>query len=68
MKQPFYQLGKLYVYELKCELFEYEDEIVDTTVDEIDTQLEEEGDITTLNLVSIGRTAQASGNRRFWIY
>ena len=26
-EQPFYQLGKLYVYELKCELFEYEDEI-----------------------------------------
>lgn len=35
-EKPFYQLGKLYVYELVCELFEYEDEIMDTTVDEVD--------------------------------
>ena len=55
----FYQLGKLYVYELKCELFEYEDEVIDTTVDEIDTQIQEEGYITTLNLISIGSTATA---------
>ena len=58
-EQPFYQLGKLYVYELKCELFEYEDEIIDTTVDEIDTQIQEEGYITTLNLVGFGSTATA---------
>ena len=31
-EQPFYQLGKTYVYELKCELFEYEDEIIDEKV------------------------------------
>jgi hypothetical protein len=47
-EQPFYQLGKLYVYELKCELFEYEDEVIDTSIDEIDTQIEDEGYITTL--------------------
>ena len=35
-EQPFYQLGKLYVYELKCELFEYEDEVIDTTIKEVD--------------------------------
>jgi hypothetical protein len=58
-EQPFYQLGKLYVYELKCELFEYEDEIIDTTIDEIDTQIQEEGYITTLSLIGIGRTATA---------
>ena len=29
-EQPFYQLGKGYTYELQCELFEYEDEILDT--------------------------------------
>jgi hypothetical protein len=58
-EQPFYQLGKLYVYELKCELFEYEDEIIDTTIDEIDTQVQEEGYITTLSLIGIGRTATA---------
>jgi len=35
-EKPFYQLGKTYVYELVCELFEYEDEIIDTTVEEVD--------------------------------
>jgi hypothetical protein len=59
-EQPFYQLGKLYVYELKCELFEYEDEVIDTTIDEIDTQVQEEGYITTLSLIGIGRTATAT--------
>lgn len=53
----FYQLGKLYVYELKCELFEYEDEVIDTSIDEIDTQIQEEGYITSLNLIGIGSTA-----------
>ena len=28
-KKPFYQLNELYVYELRCERFEYEDEIID---------------------------------------
>ena len=56
----FYQLGKLYVYELKCELFEYEDEVIDTTVEEIDTQVQEEGYITTLTMVGIGLSASAT--------
>jgi len=59
-EQPFYQLGKLYVYELKCELFEYEDEIIDTSIDEIDIQVQDEGYITTLNLISAGSTASAT--------
>jgi len=59
-EQPFYQLGKLYVYELKCELFEYEDEVIDTSVYEIDSQVQDEGFITTLNLIGIGRTAQVT--------
>ena len=61
-EQPFYQLGKTYVYELKCELFEYEDEVIDTSIEEIDTQIEEEGYITTLTLIGIGRTATATAN------
>lgn len=61
-EQPFYQLGKNYVYELKCELFEYEDEIIDTSIDEIDTQIETEGFITTLNLIGVGRTASATAS------
>ena len=50
-EQPFYQLGKSYVYELKCELFEYEDEVLDTSIDEIDTTIQDTGFITTLNLI-----------------
>ena len=38
-EQPFYQLRKNYVYTLRCELFQYEDEIIDTGVDEIDDTL-----------------------------
>jgi len=59
-EDPFYQLGKNYVYQLKCELFEYEDEVIDTTIDEIDTQIQDEGYITTLQLIGIGATATAS--------
>tara|TARA_Y100000592_G_C5436312_1_gene300927 strand:+ start:16 stop:1431 length:1416 start_codon:yes stop_codon:yes gene_type:complete len=58
-EEPFYQLGSNYVYKLKCELFEYEDEVIDTSIEEIDTQVDEEGYIATLNLVGIGRTATA---------
>jgi hypothetical protein len=56
-EQPFYQLGKNYVYELKCELFEYEDEVIDTSIDEIDTQVQDQGYISTLKLIGVGRTA-----------
>jgi hypothetical protein len=59
-EQPFYQLGKNYVYQLQCELFEYEDEVIDTGVDEIDQEIEDEGFITTLNLVGTGVTATAT--------
>jgi hypothetical protein len=56
-EQPFYQLGKTYVYELKCELFQYEDEVLDTSIDEIDQTLDDQGYITSLELISIGSTA-----------
>lgn len=58
-ENPFYQLGKNYVYELKCELFEYEDEEINTSVPEIQEKLTEKGYITTLTLVSFGSTAVA---------
>jgi hypothetical protein len=61
-ENPFYQLGKLYVYELKCELFEYEDEVIDTSIDEIDTQVQNEGYITTLRLIGLGVTATATAS------
>jgi len=59
-EQPFYQLGKNYVYELKCELFEYEDEIVDTSVEEIDKTLQDIGYIVDLQLFASGTQATAT--------
>ena len=56
-EQPFYQLGKTYIYELRCELFEYEDEVLNTTLDEVDQVIQNEGYITTLNLISYGSEA-----------
>ena len=61
-EQPFYQLGKTYVYELKCELFEYEDELggwnnTNTTVEEIDSVLVNQGYMTSLELFPLGQTA-----------
>jgi hypothetical protein len=35
-QDPFYQLGKLYVYQLQVELFQYASEYIDTGVKEID--------------------------------
>ena len=35
-EQPFYQLSNLVTYKLRCELFEYNDEDLDTGVDVID--------------------------------
>ena len=59
-EKPFYQLGKTYVYEIQCELFEYEDEVIDTGIDEVDTQVQDEGYITTLQMVGSGVTATAT--------
>lgn len=33
---PFYQLGKFYIYSMQCELYQYSSEVFDTGVDEID--------------------------------
>ena len=59
-EEPFYQLGKNYVYQLKCELFEYEDEVIDTGIDVIDSQVEDIGFIQTLQLIGTGVTATAN--------
>lgn len=34
---PFFQVGKLYVYQLQCELFQYSSEVIDTGITEIDS-------------------------------
>tara|TARA_R100000995_G_C3477162_1_gene121619 strand:+ start:63 stop:1511 length:1449 start_codon:yes stop_codon:yes gene_type:complete len=59
-EKPFYQLGKLYTYDLSCELFEYENEFIDTSIAEVDNQLKDEGYITTIDLVGVAQTATAT--------
>ena len=75
-EKPFYQLQKNYVYQLRCELFRYEDELIDTGVDEIDDilvgnetdGLTDDGISTvlgptqTLTLIGVGATASATAN------
>lgn len=67
-EKPFYQLQGNYTYELRCELFRYEDEVIDTSVDEIDDSIEGSSDLSsgsssglvqTLTLAGIGATATA---------
>ena len=59
-EKPFYQLGTNYVYELSCELYEYENELIDTAIDEVDNTVEDEGYITSLTLVGSAITATAT--------
>ena len=59
-EKPFYQLGKNYVYELNCELYEYENELIDTSIEEVDNTVEDEGYITTVNLVGTALTASGT--------
>ncbi len=63
-EQPFYQLGKNYVYVLSCQLYRYEDEVIDTGVETIDDEIEQIGYIQTLTLIgqSINATATAGIN------
>ena len=59
-EKPFYQLKKTYVYELRCELYRYEDEVLDTGVDTIDDNVQEFGYIETLTLIGSASTATAT--------
>ena len=56
----FYQLNKLYVYELRCEPFMFEDEEITTGIEEIDSIQSDRGIDTILTLSGYGITAQAS--------
>lgn len=67
-EKPFYQLQGLYTYELRCELFRYEDEIIDTSIEEIDdnisgsegTDTKPIGVVQRLLMIGVGATATAS--------
>jgi hypothetical protein len=58
-EKPFYQLRENYVYELRCELFRYGDEVLDTGINFIDDNVENEGYVQTLTLVGASSTATA---------
>ena len=66
-EKPFYQLGKNYVYELRCELFELEDEVggwdqLSTTTDEID-------DVHNLNMyLDVDGERMQTGNTNQMIF
>ena len=64
-ERPFYQLQKNYVYQLQCELFEYEDEVIDTNVNSIDKVVQTDGYIARLVLSGIGSTATANTTLAF---
>ena len=51
-EKPFYQLGKNYIYELSCELYEYENELIETSIEEVDSTVEDDGYNTSIVLFS----------------
>jgi len=69
-EKPFYQLQGLYTYQLRCELFRYEDEVIDTSIEEIDELIGGSdssdsdkvpvGNITNLTMAGVGVTATAT--------
>ena len=61
-KKPFYQLNNLYVYTLSCEVMDYAaDELIDTSIAEVDEAAVEFGYTQRLTMVGLGAsTATAS--------
>tara|TARA_Y100000768_G_scaffold119902_1_gene88564 strand:- start:1457 stop:2827 length:1371 start_codon:yes stop_codon:yes gene_type:complete len=58
--ENFYQLRERYTYELTCEPFEYEDEVIDTGVNAIDDDFDDEGYNVTMILGTKGTRATAT--------
>jgi hypothetical protein len=71
-EKPFYQLQGSYTYQLRCELFRYEDEVIDTSIDEIDELIGGNdstdsdkvpvGNIINLSMIGVGATATATAS------
>ena len=64
-EKPNYQLRKNYTYQLTCEVFEYEDEVIDTNVEKIDRVVQTDGYSARLILSGIGSTAIANTTLNF---
>jgi len=60
-EQPFYQLSNLPVYKLRAQLFEYNDEDLDTGIDAIDV-IEREYGYTYVLEIEAGEQAQATAS------
>ena len=60
-KKPFYQLNNLYVYELRCEVMDYEaDDIINTSINEVDESVKDFGYIVKLIMVGLGATSASA--------
>jgi len=64
-EKPNYQLRKNYTYQLTCEVFEYEDEVIDTNIEKIDKVVQTDGYAARLILAGIGSTATATTTLAF---
>ena len=60
--ENFYMLKDTYPYELTCEPFEYSDEVIDTGINEIDDDFDDEGYNVTMILGDAGARATASAS------
>jgi len=58
-KKPFYQLQKTYVYELRCEAYELEDDVIETGLSDIDRESMAFEYTANITLSGIGSTATA---------
>jgi len=60
-KKPFYQLNNLYVYELRCEVMDYEaDDVINTSINEVDEAVKDFGYIVKLIMVGLGATSTSA--------
>ena len=57
VERPFFQLGKGYVWECQCELFEYSDEAIDTGIAALDAI-----ETAFANAITVGLVAGGSGS------
>jgi len=64
-EKPNYQLRDIYTYQLTCEVFEYEDEVIDTNVEKIDKVVQTEGYAARLVLSGVGSVAVANATLAF---
>ena len=57
VERPFYQLGRNYVWECQCELFEYSDEEINTGITELDAI-----ETAFANAITVGLVAGGTGD------